>query len=619
MSKEEKQQDLPNIGKGVGGAGRVAGLLAEEKAHNTQATLQRLIKNLGPNKWSFLVAVILTLFAALAQVLSPRLVGQVITLLTDSLLNQTQVNWSWIQDLVTWLLLLYLINFASNYLANVTMVKVTQKVILSLRIQMQTKLNRMQLSYFDRSSTGNLVSLLTNDLDNVANTLQTGLTSSITAIVMMVGVIVMMLTIQAFLALLTFIVIPIAYYLVQHLIKRAKPVFQKNAGLTGSFNGKITEAYEGEDIVNRYNLKDDLKKEMGQLNEELYESEWKSSYVSYITRPAGDLIINLNYALVSIIGGWYVIKGQMTIGDFQAFISYTKMFSNPFQQVLGIMNTLMSALASAERIFDFLDAEEIQEIGRKTLDARQVEGNIEFDQVDFAYNKPLFEGVSLNVEAGQQIAIVGTTGAGKTTLVNLLMRFYEIDDGNLRLDGVSTQEYLSKELRNAFSMVLQDTWLFSGSIGDNIAYGAQLEEGEGLGSVAIEEIKEAARLARADQFIEALPDGYNTLLTEGADNISQGQRQLLTIARAIIKKAPIIILDEATSSVDTRTELLIQQGMAELTNNRTSFIIAHRLSTIQDADRIIVMDSGTIVETGTHEELLAKDGHYADLYLAGQA
>ena len=369
-----------------------------------------------------------------------------------------------------------------------------------------------------------------------------------------------------------------------------------------------------------YDIGSDLKAELSALNEELYDSEWKSSLVSFVTRPAGDLILNSNYVLLAIWGGRYVINGILSLGGFQAFLQYTQMLRGPFNQVLGIFNTIMSALASAERVFDFLDAEEIIELGQESMDAGAVQGEIEFDEVDFGYTeKLLFAGVDLKVKPGEQVAIVGRTGAGKTTLVNLLMRFYEIDGGKIYIDGKDAKAYRTEELRKAYSMVLQDTWLFSGSIRDNIAYGADIAGGQDLSDVDFERIKEAAKLARADSFIECLPEGYDTILTEGASNISQGEVQLLTIARAMIKKAPIIILDEATSSVDTRTEVLIQQGLKELAANSTGFIIAHRLSTIQDADRIIVMDSGTIVEVGTHQELLDKNGYYAEMYLAGQA
>lgn len=616
---QEKNEGLPGTSKGAGGAGRVAGLLETEKAQDAQGTLRRLLANIGPFKGLFIAALALTILASLAQVLTPRLVGQIINLITESIGQANTLNWQEFLNRIIILALLYVANFAASYLSSVFMVRMTQKVIRSLRNQMQEKLNKLTLDYFDQSSTGDLLSLLTNDLDNVANTLQTGLTSSLTAIIMFIGVTIMMFTIHPWLALMSLVVIPISYGLVNFLIKKARPIFKRNANLTGAFNGRIEEAYNGVDVVNHYDLGDDLKAELAELNEDLYDSEWKSSYVSFMTRPAGDLVLNGNYVLISILGGYYVIMGQLTLGEFQAFIQYAQMLRSPFQQVLGILNTLMSALASMERIYLFLDAEEIQQIGTEDLNLEEVSGSIDFSRVDFGYTDDLlFKDVSLTVKPGQQLAIVGTTGAGKTTLVNLLMRFYEINDGVIQLDGVDTQSYHTNELRKAFSMVLQDTWLFSGTIRENIAYGAQLEEGQSLADVPLEDVQAAARLARADSFIERLPDGYDTQLKEGGSNISQGEAQLLTIARAIIKQAPIIILDEATSSVDTRTELLIQQGMAELTAQSTSFIIAHRLSTIHDADRIIVMDQGDIIETGSHEELLEKNGHYAEMYLAGQ-
>ena len=620
QSEDKKEEGLPGVSKGVGGAGRVSGLLTSGNAKDAKGTLFRLFKNLASFKWVFLAAILLTLAASLAQILIPRQIGRVINIFTALLTDHVALDWTALGKIGLVLLVLYVLNFLANYFSGILMVRVTQKVVRSLRNQMQAKLNRLTLSYFDRSSAGDMVSLLSNDLDNVANTLQSGLTSSLSAIVLLVGVIIMMININLVLALLSMIVIPVSYFMVKFLVKKAKPIFQKNAKLTGAFNGKIEESYRGEDIVKHYNIGDELKSELSSLNEELYDSEWKSSLVSFVTRPAGDLILNANYVLLAIWGGRYVINGVLSLGGFQAFLQYTQMLRGPFNQVLGVFNTIMSALASAERVFEFLDSEEIVELGDESMDADAVKGEITFDQVDFGYTKDLlFEGVDLKVMPGEQVAIVGRTGAGKTTLVNLLMRFYEIGGGTIRVDGKDTRDYRTDELRKAFSMVLQDTWLFSGSIRDNIAYGADLSGEEDLSDIDFERIKEAAELARADSFIESLPQGYDTVLTEGASNISQGEIQLLTIARAMIKKAPIIILDEATSSVDTRTELLIQHGMKELASNSTGFIIAHRLSTIQDADRIIVMDSGTIVEVGTHQELLEKNGYYAEMYLAGVA
>jgi len=619
QTKENRDEGLPGVSRGIGGAGRVAGLLASGSAKDNKGTFLRLLRNVGPFKWFFITAIILTLLASGAQIFIPRLIGNIINIITSVFRKDIALDWMAFRKVAIILILLFIIQFSANYFSSILLVRMTQKLIRSIRDQMQEKLNRLTLNYFDCSSTGDLISLLTNDLDNVSNTLQSGLTNSLTAVVILVGVVIMMFNIHITLALLALIVIPISYLLVKYLVKRAKPIFQRNANFTGHFNGQIEEIYNGEDIVKHYNLGEELKEEISVLNERLYESEWKSSFVSFLTRPAGDLILNANYVLIAILGGKYVINGALSLGAFQAFIQYTQMLHNPFNQVLGILNTIMSALASAERIFSFLDAEETVQTGTETIDISKITGEIEFNEVDFGYtDELLFNKVGLKVNPGEQLAIVGTTGAGKTTLVNLLMRFYEIEGGKIILDGHDTKNYHTDELRKAYSMVLQDTWLFSGTIRENIAYGASISNEEDLCDVPLEDIKAAAKLAHADSFIECLPDGYDTMLSEGASNISQGERQLLTIARAMIKKAPIIILDEATSSVDTRTELFIQHAMKELTSNSTSFVIAHRLSTIHDADRIIVMDKGSIVEVGTHTGLLDKGGRYAEMYTAGE-
>jgi len=619
QTKEKRDEGLPGVSRGIGGAGRVAGLLASGSAKDNKGTFLRLLRNVGPFKWFFITAIILTLLASGAQIFIPRLIGNIINIITSVFRKDIALDWMAFRKVAIILILLFIIQFSANYFSSILLVRMTQKLIRSIRDQMQEKLNRLTLNYFDRSSTGDLISLLTNDLDNVSNTLQSGLTNSLTAVVILVGVVIMMFNIHITLALLALIVIPISYLLVKYLVKRAKPIFQRNANFTGHFNGQIEEIYNGEDIVKHYNLCEELKEEISVLNERLYESEWKSSFVSFLTRPAGDLILNANYVLIAILGGKYVINGALSLGAFQAFIQYTQMLRNPFNQVLGILNTIMSALASAERIFSFLDAEETVQTGTETIDISKITGEIEFNEVDFGYtDELLFNKVGLKVNPGEQLAIVGTTGAGKTTLVNLLMRFYEIEGGKIILDGHDTKNYHTDELRKAYSMVLQDTWLFSGTIRENIAYGASISNEEDLCNVPLEDIKAAAKLAHADSFIECLPDGYDTMLSEGASNISQGERQLLTIARAMIKKAPIIILDEATSSVDTRTELFIQHAMKELTSNSTSFVIAHRLSTIHDADRIIVMDKGSIIEVGTHTGLLDKGGRYAEMYKAGE-
>lgn len=497
QSQERKNDGLPTISKGTGGAGRVAGLLASESAQDNKGTFYRLLRKVGPFKWFFITAIILTLLASGAQIFIPRLIGNIINIITSVFKKGIPLDWIAFRNVAIILVLLFVIQFVANYFASVILVKMTQKLIRSLRNQMQEKLNRLTLSYFDRSSTGDLISLLTNDLDNVANTLQTGLTSSLTAVVILIGVVIMMFSIHVTLALLAIIVIPISYFLVKYLVKKAKPIFQRNANYVGHFNGQVEEVYNGEDIVKHYNLGEELKEEIADLNEKLYESEWKSSLVSFLTKPAGDLILNANYVLIAILGGKYVISGTLSLGSFQAFIQYTQMLRNPFNQVLGILNTIMSALASAERIFSFLDAEETVQAGTEQIDISKTRGEIEFNQVDFGYtDQLLFNKVNLKINPGEQLAIVGTTGAGKTTLVNLLMRFYEINDGKIILDGHNSKQYHTDELRKAYAMVLQETWLFSGTIRENIAYGADISDEQDLSEVPLEDVKAAAQLSK---------------------------------------------------------------------------------------------------------------------------
>jgi len=389
QTKEKRDEGLPGVSRGIGGAGRVAGLLASGSAKDNKGTFLRLLRNVGPFKWFFITAIILTLLASSAQIFIPRLIGNIINIITSVFRKDIALDWMAFRKVAIILILLFIIQFSANYFSSILLVRMTQKLIRSIRDQMQEKLNRLTLNYFDHSSTGDLISLLTNDLDNVSNTLQSGLTNSLTAVVILVGVVIMMFNIHITLALLALIVIPISYLLVKYLVKRAKPIFQRNANFTGHFNGQIEEIYNGEDIVKHYNLGEELKEEISVLNERLYESEWKSSFVSFLTRPAGDLILNANYVLIAILGGKYVINGVLSLGAFQAFIQYTQMLRNPFNQVLGILNTIMSALASAERIFSFLDAEETVQTGTETIDISKITGEIEFNEVDFGYTDEL--------------------------------------------------------------------------------------------------------------------------------------------------------------------------------------------------------------------------------------
>jgi ATP-binding cassette subfamily B protein len=490
------------------------------------------------------------------------------------------------------------------------MAGVTQRVVYRLRRRMDEKLGRLPLAYFDRQPRGDLLSRVTNDIDNISQTLQQSLTTMITSILTVLGVLIMMLSISPLLALISLLVVPASVVVTMLIASRSQKQFAAQWERTGTLNGHIEEMHTGHAIVKLFGRQGEAVAEFDRRNDELYEASARAQFLSGIIQPAITFISNLNYVAICVIGGVGVATGQISLGDVQAFIQYSRQFTFPIIQLAAITNTLQSAVASAERVFELLDTpEEAADPAEAAVLPRPVGGRVELETVAFRYepDKPLIEDLSLRVEPGQTIAIVGPTGAGKTTLVNLLMRFYDVDSGRIRVDGIETRELTRDALRRAFGMVLQDTWLFKGTIRDNITYGAP-------GPVSEEAFQAAVEAAHVDHFVRTLPEGYDTVLDEDATSVSAGEKQLLTIARAFLADPPILILDEATSSVDTRTEVLIQRAMSRLMQGRTAFVIAHRLSTIRDAHHILVMDHGHIVERGTHEELLATRGFYHDLY-----
>ncbi len=529
-------------------------------------------------------------------------------LLTTSLQSRPGIDQEAVGHIIMVLIVLILLGAILGYLQNFLMSGVAQKVSYQLRDQINKKMNRLPLSFYDKTTHGETLSLISNDVDTVSTTLNQSLTQMITAITTLLGVLVMMFSISGWMTLTSLITLPLSFLIISLVVRRSQRHFRAQQEYLGHVNGHIEEMYSGHNVVRLFNGEERSRETFHQMNKKLYAAGWRSQFLSGLMQPVLSFVSNLGYVAVCVLGGYLTIHGRITIGDIQSFIQYVRRFNQPVMQSAQIMNTLQSTVAAAERVFTFLEQPEEADDGKAKLPAEGVRGDVTFDHVDFGYTpeKTIIHDFSTHVKDGQRIAIVGPTGAGKTTIVKLLMHFYELNSGSILLDGVDIKDLPRGVLRSQIGMVLQDTWLFNGTIRDNIRYG-RLDATD-------EEVEKAARMACADHFIRTLPGGYDFVLNEEASNVSHGQKQLLTIARAILADPAVLILDEATSSVDTRTEVLIQQAMNRLMQGRTSFIIAHRLSTIRDADRILVLREGDIVEQGTHEELLEKGGFYANLY-----
>lgn len=614
MSAEKKDRRQLQALRSGGGHGHFR-RAPVEKAKDFKGTLKRLLMFLKPHRFKLYTVIVLSVLSTAFSIMSPKIMGKVTTELFEGVLAKhkgipgTGIDFSYIANILFVLVALYLISAVFNYLQQYIMVDVAQNTVFQMRSEINDKLSKLPLKFFDSHTHGEILSRVTNDVDTISSSLGESFSQVITAIVMLVGIIVMMLTISPVMTLMVcFVIIPLSFIVTKYVTFRSQKYFVQQQRVLGELNGHVEEMYTGHQIVKAFGMEENSINKFNQLNEDLYDSGWKAQFMSGVIMPLMNLINNMGYMVVCVIGGIYVMKRVITIGDMQAFIQYSKQFTRPISQTASIANIFQAIVASAERVFEVLDEPEEEPDSPEAKVIEFPRGDVQLQNVKFGYTEDVtvIDNMNIDVEKGQTIAIVGPTGAGKTTLVNLLMRFYEIEAGKITIDGMDIKEIKRGELRSIFGMVLQDAWLFNGTIRENIAYGNA--------GATDEEIVRAAKAAHADHFIRTLPGGYDTILKEDASNISQGQKQLLTIARAILADPAILILDEATSSVDTRTELLIQKAMTRLMHGRTSFVIAHRLSTIREADIILVMHNGRVIEKGTHAELLEDGGFYADLY-----
>ena len=581
-----------------------------EKSKDFKNSTIRLASQLGPERIKMVLVVLLAVVSVTLSVFGPKLLGNATNIIINGVRSSAGINYDELHQTLLFVGVLYIVASILAYVQAYMLAGVVQRTMLRLRASVEDKLNALPLGYIDRQPRGDLLSRVTNDLDNVAQSLQQTLSQLFISLLTVVGVLIMMISISPLLALVAVVTIPVSLYTIKIIASRSKKRFVAQWSHTGDLNAQVEEAFTGHALVKVFGQQRQVEERFSATNDKLYEASFGAQFISGIIQPAMMFVGNLNYVAIAVIGGLRVASGQLSIGDIQAFIQYSRQFTQPITQLASMANLLQSGIASAERVFELLDIEEQSPDDAEPLLVPAPQGRVSFDHVRFSYDKssPLIRDLSLIAEPGETVAIVGPTGAGKTTLVNLLMRFYEIDGGTITLDGNDISHMRRSDLRSNIGMVLQDTWLFGGTIRDNIAYG-NLDATD-------EQIVEAAKATYVDRFVRTLPNGYDTVLDDEASNVSAGEKQLLTIARAFLSDPTILILDEATSSVDTRTEVLIQRAMAALRSNRTSFVIAHRLSTIRDAHTILVMESGNIVEQGNHDELLRAGGAYYNLYNA---
>ena len=599
---------MANERRRMGGRGQ----MPVEKAKDFKGSIGKLFAYMKQYHAAVVVVILCAIASTVFSVIGPDILGKATTELSNGLLAKIQgtgsIDFTKIGQILLFVLGLYLLSTLFSFVQGWLMTGVTQKVCYRMRKDISEKIDRMPMAYFESRTYGEVLSRITNDVDTLGQSLNQSITQIITSVATMVGVLVMMLRISPLMTLIAVVILPISVTLISLVVKKSQKYFKQQQEYLGHINGQVEETYAGHTVIQAYNKEKDMVQQFQETNDTLYHSAWKSQFLSGLMQPIMMFVGNLGYAAVALSGGLLAIRGTITIGDIQAFIQYVKNFTQPMQQIAQVLNQVQSMAAASERVFEFLEEAEEVQTAEHPLELANVEGNVDFQHVSFGYQPEqcVIHDFSAKVKSGQKIAIVGPTGAGKTTMVKLLMRFYDVSGGAILLDGHDVRDFDRHKLRESFGMVLQDTWLFQGTIMENIRYG-RLDATD-------EEVIAAAKAGHADSFIRQLPDGYQMELNEDASNVSQGQKQLLTIARAILADNRVMILDEATSSVDTRTEILIQKAMDHLMEGRTSFIIAHRLSTIRNADMILVMKDGDIIEQGTHEELLERNGFYADLY-----
>ncbi|HJX33746.1 MAG TPA: ABC transporter ATP-binding protein [Desulfatiglandales bacterium] len=614
--KSPGQQKVPMgpgpFGRGPGGPMGMG--MTGEKARNFKNSIKMLIRYLSPYKYSMISMLILSVLGTIFMIIGPKLMGDVTTKLYEGVMAKIAhiqgagIDFYYIGKMVFILTCLYIIAAICTYLQGLLMSNVSVKATYQLRREISEKISRLPLKYFDTSSHGDILSRITNDVDTISNTLNQGLSQIVSSVTTIIGIIIMMAYISVLMTLVTLLMLPISFSLVSFLIKKSQKLYKRQRDYLGSVNGHVEEMYSGHNVMRVFNGEKKSIEKFDELNEELYKAGWKSQFFSSLMMPVTMFVGNVGYVVICILGGYLTIIKAIQIGDIQAFIQYVRIFNMPISQTANIANIMQSTAAAAERVFEFLEEEEERMDVLNPIKPERIAGRVSFKNVNFGYSpdKIIINDFSVDIKAGQKVAIVGPTGAGKTTMVKLLMRFYDINSGSIMLDGIDIREFNRKDLRGNFGMVLQDAWLFNGTIKENIRYG-NIEATD-------EEIVNAAKIANVDHVIHYLPNGYDMELNEDADNVSQGEKQLLTIARAVLADPRILILDEATSSVDTMTEILIQRAVERLMKGRTSFIIAHRLSTIRNADIILVMKDGAIVEQGSHKELLGSKGLYASMY-----